>query len=95
MWPFNRGWPLNGGPLNRGSTVVFTCKPHLNHTYSLYIITLPIFSCISAVEKDRDSIFTIVTTLRKPGFGQKWCSVNWPSTDDATSKNVSYTLDNS
>jgi hypothetical protein len=21
MWPFNRGWPLNGGPLNRGSTV--------------------------------------------------------------------------
>jgi hypothetical protein len=22
MWPFNRGWPLNGGPLNRGSTVV-------------------------------------------------------------------------
>ena len=18
MWPFNRGWPLNGGPLNRG-----------------------------------------------------------------------------
>jgi hypothetical protein len=22
MWPFNRGWPLNGGPLNRGSTVL-------------------------------------------------------------------------
>jgi hypothetical protein len=22
MWPFNRGWPLNGGPLNRGLTVV-------------------------------------------------------------------------
>ena len=22
MWPFNRGWPLNGGPLNRGSTVI-------------------------------------------------------------------------
>ena len=21
MWPFNRGWPLNRGPLNRGSTV--------------------------------------------------------------------------
>ena len=21
-WPFNRVWPLNGGPLNRGSTVV-------------------------------------------------------------------------
>ena len=20
-WPFNRVWPLNGGPLNRGSTV--------------------------------------------------------------------------
>jgi hypothetical protein len=36
--------------------IVFTCKPHLYHTYSLYIITLPIFSCISAVEKDRDSI---------------------------------------
>ena len=75
--------------------IVFTCKPHLNHTYSLYIITLPIFSCISAVEKDRDSIFTTVTTLRKPGFGQKLCSVNWPSTHDATSKNFSYTLDNS
>ena len=26
MWPFNRGWPLNGGPLNRGSTV---CSPGL------------------------------------------------------------------
>ena len=23
MWPFDRGWPLNGGPLNRGSTVLF------------------------------------------------------------------------
>ena len=22
MWPFNRGSPLNGGPLNRGSTVI-------------------------------------------------------------------------
>ena len=22
MRPFNRGWPLNGGPLNRGSTVL-------------------------------------------------------------------------
>jgi hypothetical protein len=43
--------------------IVFTCKPHLNHTYSLYIITLPVFSCISAVEKDRDSIFTTVTTI--------------------------------
>ena len=21
MWPFNRVWPLNGGPLNGGSTV--------------------------------------------------------------------------
>ena len=21
-WPFNRVWPLNGGPLNRGSTVM-------------------------------------------------------------------------
>ena len=54
--------------------IVFTCKPHLNHTYSLYIITLPIFSCISV-----HSIFTTVTTIWKPGFGQKLCSVNWPS----------------
>ena len=23
MWPFNRVWPLNGGPLNGGSTAVF------------------------------------------------------------------------
>ena len=22
MWPFNRVWPLNGGPLNGGSTVL-------------------------------------------------------------------------
>ena len=22
MWPFNRVWPLNGGPLNGGSTVI-------------------------------------------------------------------------
>ena len=26
MWPFNRGWPLNGGPLNRGSTVLRVSK---------------------------------------------------------------------
>ena len=28
MWPFNRGWPLNRGPLNRGSTVVANCLCH-------------------------------------------------------------------
>ena len=26
MWPFNRVWPLNGGPLNRGSTVYTLLK---------------------------------------------------------------------
>jgi hypothetical protein len=25
MWPFNRGWSLNGGQLNRGSTGSFLC----------------------------------------------------------------------
>jgi hypothetical protein len=39
--------------------------------FSIYIITLPIFSskllyCISAVEKDRDPIFTTITTIWKP-----------------------------
>ena len=24
IWPFNRVWPLNGGPLNEGSTVCTT-----------------------------------------------------------------------
>ena len=28
MWPFNRGWPLNGGPLNRGSTVIHIIFRH-------------------------------------------------------------------
>ena len=27
-WPFNRGWPLNGGLLNRGSTVVYLPTGH-------------------------------------------------------------------
>ena len=27
-WPFNRGWPPNGGPLNRGSTVVVFKTSH-------------------------------------------------------------------
>ena len=27
MWPFNRVWPLNGGPLNGGSTVS-NCQFH-------------------------------------------------------------------
>ena len=25
MWPFNRVWPLNGEPLNGGSTVLYLC----------------------------------------------------------------------
>ena len=29
IWPFNRVWPLNGGPLNRGSTVLRFIK-HIN-----------------------------------------------------------------
>ena len=31
MWPFNRGWPLNEGPLNRGSTV------YVNNTLPLAV----------------------------------------------------------
>ena len=28
-WPLNRGWPLNTGPLNTGSTVIYdNFKPH-------------------------------------------------------------------
>ena len=27
-WPFNGVWPLNGGPLNRGSTVVWNVNKH-------------------------------------------------------------------
>ena len=29
MWPFNGGWPLNGGPLNRGSTVMNNSAVHV------------------------------------------------------------------
>ena len=25
MWPFNRVWPLNGGPFDGGSTVLYMC----------------------------------------------------------------------
>ena len=50
--------------------IIYTCKPHINHKYSLVIITPLIFSsikcCISADEKDHDSIFTTVTTIWKP-----------------------------
>jgi hypothetical protein len=35
MWPFNRGWPLNGGPLNRGSTVFDLCFHHIFHAVEL------------------------------------------------------------
>ena len=28
IWSFNRVWPLNGGPLNGGSTVVIKIPPH-------------------------------------------------------------------
>jgi hypothetical protein len=40
---------------------------HINHKYSLWLYSLRVFSvlkgCISADEKDRDSIFTTVTTI--------------------------------
>jgi hypothetical protein len=39
---------------------------YIYQVYSLVIITSNI--CISADEKDRDSIFTTVTTIWKPGF---------------------------
>jgi hypothetical protein len=35
MWPFNRGWPLNGGPFNRSSTVLYKTKfVALCHSYA-------------------------------------------------------------
>jgi hypothetical protein len=37
MWPFNRGWPLNGGPLNRGSTVVDMISNKRKQKYSATI----------------------------------------------------------
>ena len=40
MWPFNRGWPLNGGPLNKGSTV------------SLFV---PMFLCLDQCTTAADS----------------------------------------
>ena len=38
-WPFNRVWPLNGGLLNRGSTVVTIAKyTKINYTVcSIYL----------------------------------------------------------
>jgi hypothetical protein len=58
------------------SYIVFSCLDiPVKHSLSLfiyYIITPHIFSvlkcCISADEKDRDSIFTTVTTIWKPVF---------------------------
>ena len=40
-WPFNRGWPLNGGPLNRGSTV---CRIITVEVYQTLSKTLMIFN---------------------------------------------------
>ena len=37
MWPFNRGWPLNGGPLNRGSTV-YTEFANFTELYIFFIL---------------------------------------------------------
>jgi hypothetical protein len=58
--------------LNGQFIIVYTCKPHINHKYSLVIKSLRVFSvqkcCISADEKDRYSIFTTVATIWKPGF---------------------------
>ena len=57
--------------LNGQFIIVYTCKPHINHKYSLVIITPRISvlkCCISADEKDRDSIFTTVATIWKLGF---------------------------
>ena len=62
--------------VNGQFVIVYTCKPHINHKYSVVIISIAsskmlVFSvlkgCISADEKDRDSMFTTVTTIRKPG----------------------------
>ena len=32
MWPFNRVWPLNGGPLNGDSTVPSLMKYHIKRS---------------------------------------------------------------
>jgi hypothetical protein len=62
--------------VNGQFVIVYTCKPHINHKYSVVIISIAsskmlVFSvlkcCISADEKDRDSMFTTVTTIGKPG----------------------------
>ena len=57
--------------LNSQFIIVYTCKPHINHKYSLVTITQRIFSVphvAHADEKDRDSIFTTLTTIWKPGL---------------------------
>jgi hypothetical protein len=47
---------------------VYTCKPHIIISiFSSYNHSV-LKCCISADEKDRDSIFTTVTTIWKPGL---------------------------
>ena len=43
MWPFNRGWPLNGGPLNRGWTVLwfFLCCVVYSGEYDVTLNVYP------------------------------------------------------
>jgi hypothetical protein len=62
--------------LNGQFIIVYTCKPHVNQKYSLVRITSWIFSSkmlYSADEKDRDSIFTTIMTIWKPGLINKTC----------------------
>jgi hypothetical protein len=67
--------------LNGQWIIVKTCKPQTNHKYSLVIITPRIFSSKMSYFgwwKDRDSSFTTVTTIWKPGF--KPLSTTWFTT---------------
>ena len=43
MWPFNRVWPLNGGPLNGGSTVLVQLYLELDSIFSRSILTIHAF----------------------------------------------------
>ena len=65
MWPFNRRWPLNGGPLNRDSTVlVHVFQNYLNKFkyVSLQVNTIT-WNTKSKIFSQNRKVFTVLPFL--------------------------------
>ena len=55
MWPFNRVWPLNRGPLNGGSTVIafwgqlFTARLKTGFHFNRIVAKRSVFHCVHII----------------------------------------------